>query len=207
MDLIDVAKFVHNYIIDHGYGIVDFTPYFNDMTDDIILKALELSKYTFNRLRSGLYMINLEIFSEEDKQKVIDFVNKYIEEFGFNEEGQLEIDTGSLFDLNPISIITIIESMGYECFIGSDFGIYIISLPKEEDIEISDDGVKLVKSVQFFYENGSWDEDNKKTVFYYTDLTTDQIKYLISTKLGIKSNVEIENNKSRSPKRITIYKN
>lgn len=206
VDLIDVVKFVHNYIIDHGYGIVDFTPYFNDMTDDIIEKALNLSKYHYIKLRSGVYMLNLEIFSEEVKQQVIDYVNKCIEERRFDEEGNLEINTGSLFDLNPSSIIKIIEDMGYECSIGPDFGRYIINLPKE-DMEISDEGVKLMNSVLFFYENGSWDEDNKKTVFYYTDLTTDQIKYLISTKLGIKSSVEIEDSESENPKKITIYKN
>ena len=204
-DKLDVVKFITNYISDFGYGIIDLPLYLRVIPDEVIEDAMNEAKYNYIKLRSGSYMLNLEIFSEEFKQKVIDLVNKCIKENGFNEKGYLQIEIDKCFDLNPASIIHIIQEMGYECIIGSQLGTYIISLPKEEDIELSDEEIKLMNSIQFLYDNGDWNEDGEKTVFCYTDLTVDQIKYLIS-KLGIKYSVDIvDNGKGRFKKRITIY--
>ena len=87
MDLVDICKFIHTYISIHGYGvIINFTTYFENISDEVIEKAMNEAKYNYIKLRSGSYMVNED--SEDIKQQVID-VYTCIEENGFNEEGNL----------------------------------------------------------------------------------------------------------------------
>lgn len=109
----DIMEEVTYGIFRDGYGEMDLSHYLEVINEEFIDNVLKHYKFDFVKKGKGTYEIKEEIILEDDKKEVIEYVNQCIQERGFDQCDELEIDIFGKFDLNPVSIAKIVWDMGY----------------------------------------------------------------------------------------------
>lgn len=117
---------LNNDFDEDGKIYVDLKKYINHISEKDLNTLLNMCYYNVEEIKDGICVIKKDNRDKTMAKKVlIKSVNKLIEEEGFDEVGELFLYT-NISGLTPVDVIKIVNSMGYDCYMDSVYGEYIV---------------------------------------------------------------------------------